>query len=246
MSQQEIQQNVRLLSPVQNAVNNPRLEFRNGQYLFCMTNLEGALVERFISDAAVREAFAKVPVDSSWMPPNVARWGDGQKGEWAICYFEPGEHMLEITNDGQGVPYALARLSVPLPGLVFFGNGTQYNVWAVKTAKLDPFQEIYRCPLPNVYQDGSICWGHIKPPRMTARTILEAWKLFIMSTFNNHLANGKSKRSRDDVRRTLNDMARSPRPASYPVKDLIRQVDVTGVTLDQAIREYFETGKMPG
>jgi hypothetical protein len=137
-------------------------------------------------------------------------------------------------------------MTAPLPGLVFFGISNQYFTWAVKTEKLLPFHEIYRCPLPNVMEDASICWGLLKPPQAKASTIFDAFKLFMTSTFNNHMASGKSKRSQDDVRIVLKDMSRAPEPAHYPVADLKRQVDVTGVTLDQAIRHYFEHGGMPG
>ena len=242
----------RLLAPLQEANNNPRLEFRDGQFLFSSTNLEGGLVERFISDAAVREAFAGVAVDSGWLRPQVARWGDGRKGEWAIAFFPPGVHELEITREAIVAEPPLGtveRLQVPLPGLVWLGIGTQYFIWAVKSPKLEPSHEIYRCPLPNVYVDGKVCWGLVRPPLCTARTIFDAWDLFIRSTFNNHLASGKSKRERDDVRVVLRTLAERPQEAvsmtKYPVEDLVRQVDQRGVTLDVAIKVFFETGEIP-
>ena len=140
------------------------------------------------------------------------------------------------------------RIRVPLPGLVWFGIATSYWIWAVKTETLQPHQEIYRAPLPNIYADGSICWGQVKPERMTAATFFKAYELFMGSTFNNHLANAKSKGQREDVRVMLRDLARAPydtRPEVYPVDDLMRQVDHVGVTLDQAMRSYFETGAIP-
>ncbi len=237
----------KLSLPVQSASDNPRLEFRDGQFLFAMQNQEGGLVERFVSAAAVREAFAQIPIDSGWLPPEIVRWGNGSHGEWAVAFFPPANAVqsraLEISNEGSGAEFSVERIKVPLPGLVFFGMGTNYHIWAVKTAELRPYHEIYRCPLPNVYQDGAVCWGLVKPTRMTSKSLFDAWELFIASTFNNHLAAGKSKRSRDDVRVTLRDVAANE--LHYPAQDLIRQVDHTGVTLDQAITQFLETGKMP-
>lgn len=243
--------NANLLQPRQGTHDNPRLEFCDGQYLFVMTNAEGGHVERFVSDAAVREAFAGVAVDSGWFneeaaSPAVCRWGDGRAGQWAVLYVPPGVHELEVTNDGSGKPYAVARVRAPLPALAFFGMGTNYYVFAMKTPRLDPHQELYRCPLPNVYASGEVCWGLLKPPRATARSVFDAWRLFVGSTFNNHMAGAKSKRSREDVRAVLLDMARSPGEAHYPVADLVRQVEDGGMTLDRAVREFFETGEMPG
>lgn len=257
-----------LMMPVLSATENPRLEFRDGQFLFAMTNLEGGKCERFISAAAAREAFSGIPVDSGWLKPEIVRWGNGKLGEWAVAFIPPGLHTLELTNEtivtGEDlrVDHQMDRLTVPLPGLVFFGIGTNYYIWAVKTPQLKPDYEIYRCPLPNVEADGLICWGPFKPPRASPRAILEAFDLFIKSTFNNHRANGKSKRQKEDVRLMLRDSALpfptadgmafsilngalDGRPISYPIDDLVRQVPHVGASLDKAIREFFETGEMP-
>lgn len=243
----------KLLTPIQDANTNPYLEFRDGQHLFVMRNQEGALVERFISNAAVREAFSGIPIDSGWIRPEIARWGDGRHGEWAIAFMPPAVYELEITNESPEGS-ALERLHVPLPGLVWLGLSQQYYVWAVKSEKLEPYHDIFRAPLPNVYADGKICWGMVRPPNATARTLFDAWELFIKSTFNNHLASGKSKRERDDVRIVLRDVAQKylhPGASEfepkfrYPKDDLVRQVDHVGITLDAAIRQFFESGEMP-
>lgn len=241
-----------LLAPVQSASENPRLEFREGQFFFRCMNLEGGLVERYLSNAAVREAFSGIPIDSGWLRPEVARCGDGKHGEWAVAFFAPGLYELEVTREAPAADvsqpsttFELDRLSVPLPGLAFFGMGTKYFIFAVKTATLDPFQEIYRAPLPNVYTSGEVCWGLVKPPRANSRSIFQAWELFIKSTFNNHLASGKSEGMRDDVREVLRHMASVPTPCNFPLSDLVRQVASGGMTLDKALRQYFETGEMP-
>jgi hypothetical protein len=278
-----------LTTPIQSAKENPRIEFRDGQFVFCMTNEAGGLVERFISAAQVRQAFTGIPIESGWLPPGVMRWGNGIRGEWAVGFIPPRVHELELTREVATAPGAdptagtpvpplaseIDRIRVPLPGLVWFGIATSYWIWAVKTETLQPYQEIYRAPLPNIYADGSICWGLVKPERMTAKTLFKAYDLFMGTTFNNHLANAKSKSKRDDVRVMLRDLARaaaefpamvpvaemeadfepgqfvSPLPEieligpSYPIDDLMRQVDRVGVTLDQAISSYFETGVIP-
>jgi len=248
-----------LTTPIQSATENPRVEFRQGQFVFCMTNEAGGLVERFISAAQVRQAFTGLPVESGWLPPGIMRYGNGTLGEWAIAFIPPKVHELEITREI--ATSEVDRIRVPLPGLVWFGLSTTYFIWAVKTPQLEPYQEIYRVPLPNTYADGSICWGLVKPERMTAATIFKAYDLFMGTTFNNHLANGKSRQHREDVRVKLRDLAvpsdAAPgsaheaaqlvalTTATYPVDDLMRQIDHTGISLDAAIRTYFQTGVMP-
>jgi hypothetical protein len=264
---------------VQTASENPRLEFRDGQFFLALTTPLGASVERYVSDASVREAFSKIPIDAGWLRPEIARWGDGKHGEWAVAFFPPSVYELEITSESatarpaaDGGPvgetaatpvepvFELQRLQVPLPGLVFLGLGTNYFIWAVKTAKLEPFHEVYRAPLPNVYLDARVCWGLVKPPRANARSIFNAWDLFMKSTFNNHLASGKSKSHHDDARILLRHLAAKDhgncpseirvlcgysQAEKYPTQELVRQVENVGVTLDKAIRQYFETGAMP-
>lgn len=232
----------RLLAPVYGVNTNPRLEFMDGQFLFSSTNLEGGKVERLISSAAAREAFTGIPIDSGWLRPEIVRWGNGKLGEWCVAFLPPGLHELELTQEGAESANVI-RITTPLPGLVFFGLSNQYYIWAVKTDTLKPSHEIYRCPLPNVEETGLICWGPFKPPRISSTAIFEAFELFIKSTFNNHRANGKSKRCRDDVRVVLREQAASPRPCSYPVQDLMRQ-EQDGITLDSIIRRYFESGCM--
>lgn len=243
--------NERLLTPMQTPAEFPRLEIRDGQFLFAMRNLEGGRVERFISPAAVKEAFSGLPIDSGWIDPRVVRWGNGKVGEWAVAFFPSAVYELELTREaGVDTDWKITsevdRIKAPLPGLVMFGIQGDYYIWSVRTAALDPYQEIYRCPLPNVEADGKICWGPFKPPRCSAKTIFEAFELFIKSTFNNHRANGKSKKYRDDVRVILRELALTPFDfAPYPTDDLVRQIEHIGVTLDQSIRKFFETGEMP-
>ena len=242
----------RLLRPACGERTNPRLIFADGQFLFSSTNLEGGLVERFLSNEAVREAFSGIPVDSGWLRPEIARWGNGRLGEWAVAFMPPQVYELELTREsatdtGWKLETNLDHIRAPLPGLVLFGHSNQYFIWAVKTDKLDPYQEIYRCPLPNVEASGLICWGPFKPPRATATSIFEAFELFSKSTFNNHRCNGKSKREREDVRVLLRELStqHSALGTQFPVRDLMRQVDHVGATLDAAIRSYFENGEMP-
>lgn len=242
--------NESLLTPVQNGHTNPTLEICGGQFLFRGRSEGGTHLEKLVSAAAVREAFTQIPVDSEWLAPNfsyggVVRWGVVRGVEWACMFLPPAVHTLELTEHDGTPEQGAGRISTPLPGMVMLGVGVSYFVWAVKTQKLDPYMEVYRAPLPNVMQDASVCWGAQKPPHATGRAIADAWTLFAyQTTFNNHAANGKSKREPEDVRRVLRACAAEG--VAYPANDLVRQVAQVGVTLDAAIRHFFETGEMPG
>lgn len=255
----------RLLGAAWDENNHPRLEFLGGgQLLFSMKNPEGGHAERLISTAAAREAFTGVPVDSGWLKPEIVRWGTGRGGDWVVAFMPPRVYEIEMTRETATdsewkLETDVDRVSVPLPGLIVFGASNQYYIWAVKTEQLDPYHEIYRCPLPNVEASGLICWGPFKPPRATVKTIFEAFDLFMTATHNNHRCNGKSKSQRDDVRVLLRELSGrcavgSGQPEApevithhsslitFPVQDLMRQVDHVGITLDQQIRQMLAGG----
>ncbi len=229
---------------------NPTIEIADGQFLFRCAGENGLMVEQFRSAAAVREAFTGIPVDTGWLAPNlhaggVVRWGAFRGVEWAVMYLPPSVHSLELT-DMDGTPEETCmRYDAPLPGVVWCGFGTQYFAFAVKTRHLDPGQELYRAPLPNVMQDGSVCWGMSKPPHTSGKGIAEAWALFAYkTTFNNHVVHAKSKREPEDCRRLLRALAATGE--AYPADDLRRQDAEHGATLSKAIEGFFETGVMPG
>jgi PRTRC genetic system protein B len=233
-----------MLTPIQNAHQNPILEVRDGQCVLRMVNQAGNRIEKLVSWESVREAATAIPVDSGWLPLEVIRWGTGSKGEWVVAFIPPGPAQLELTKGTPGEGEEIERITAPLPGMVLFGGGVRYWIWAVKGDRVNPHHEVCRCPLPNVMQDASICWGLVKPPEASPRTVLRAWELFIKSTFNNHAASGKSKKHREDVRVLLKELAEGP-VERYPVDDLVRQVDHTGITLDRVLRDFFGSGEMP-
>ena len=104
-----------------------------------------------------------------------------------------------------------------------------------------PSAAIYRPPLPNTNGDGSICWGDNTPPICKPETILEAWKVFITSPFNNHLLGGQS-RSQKDVREVLLMLAQAEADA-YPATDL---VPIGRQTVDTAVQRQFVAGNGRG
>jgi hypothetical protein len=230
--------------------------------MFTMNTQGGTKIEKLISYEALREAASRIPVESGWLPAEVVRWGHGGRlGEWVVAWIAPARYVLELTEGVPGPDEKVIRVTAPLPGLVLLGGGTDYWIWAQKAERLEVHHELFRCPLPNVMQDAKICWGEVKPPIASPRSIMKAFDVFIKSTFNNHAAPGKSKRYPDDVRELLRELARDNcgyycaedvghvdhrGPAEvYPVDDLVRAVDKTGVTLDQLMRVFLSGMGMP-
>jgi hypothetical protein len=237
-------ENPRLLMPTQGYADAPTIKFLDGQFLFSMTTLQGTRLEAFRSEAAVREAFTGIPVDSGWLAPQVQRWGDGRNGEWAVLYVPPGTHRLELTSDDAQTAAGVERVTAPLPGLIFFGCCTKYWLWALRSDKCEAHHELMRAPLPNVMLDAEVCWGPHQPPTCSGSTIARAFELFISTTFSNHVAAGKSKKNREDIREVLKGLAASAADR-YPSDDLVKYASAGGITIDKVIRDFMEAGAMP-
>lgn len=238
-----MEENPRLLMPRQDENDCPAVKIYDGQFMLSMTTLAGTKIEAMRSAASVREAFTGIPVDSGWLAPNVVRWGDGRQGEWAVLYVPPGLHNLELTTDAAALADNVARVRAPLPGLVVFGGGTKYWVWALKSDHFEPHHELYRAPLPNVMIDAEVCWGPHRPPACTGRDIARAWELFASTTFSSHAAAGKSKKNSEDVREVLKELAAAG-AERYPAEDLVRYSAQGGITIDTVIRAFTSQGKV--
>jgi PRTRC genetic system protein B len=213
------------------------LVFVKGQYLFRHRDQTGATTVKFISPESVAAAFAQIRVDSGWLPPNLLRWGMGASGEWVVSFIPPGvsELAFEIDTPNSQEP-ASTILKVALPGLVFLGYGIQYFVWAV-TQKPGPTIQTYHAPLPNVDAQGRICFGSNRVPRAETSTLAATWQLFRSAPFTSHLANGKSRRSPEDVRVQLFELARRNR-RHYPTRDLLSTNRTLDQVIDSALRSH--------
>lgn len=186
--------------------------FFNGQYVW-HARVDGADNYKFVSQAAVLQAFRSAPVDSGWLAPNVARCGSTSRGDYAVLFVPSGRHNLNVESGAK-----IKQLRVWLPSFVFFGYGQGYYVWAVKSDRLQPTAPLFAAPLPNVFDGGGICWGQNTAPRSTASSIADAWNLFITSPFNGHAASHKVKSHTGDVRTVLRRLAAEGK--RFPLSEL--------------------------
>lgn len=199
--------------------------FLDGQYLLQWRE-DGREVTKFLSPSDVRQAFVGEPVDSGWIGTQVCRWGTCQRGEYLASFHPPSVFPLLIT---EGKSAVARRLKVPLPGLFFLGIEKDYYVWAMAGDRFDPAAPLAAAPLPNVNESGQICFGVNQPPRAVGKGIERAWTLFMTSTFTDHSVKGKSRKHRDDVRLTLQELAQA-RARKYPAKDLVK-LELTAETV---------------
>jgi hypothetical protein len=165
----------------------------------------------------VRAAFSNTVIDSGYLPPNVIRLGVGNGVQWMSVYLPPASYQVTLL-DGQNEPNPI---SIGLPGLIFTGCGNKYWMWAVKDRQISPVTQVYHVPLPNIGEDGTLCFGMNTPPNVDGPTIMQAFYLFLDSPFNDHWAIGKSLSHPGDVRLHLKTLATLEEPPMFPDDDLL-------------------------
>ncbi len=177
-----------------------------GQYILRYQEGE-AIITKLISPEAVRQAFTHLAVDSGFLPPGVVRWGSSSEGDWLLKFIPPNYYQISCIVGEKAL-----RLDIPLPGFIFIGKGSRYYIWAVKERRFNS--------LPNVSNDGTICFGSNRVPRASSDTLESTWQLFLKSPFNGDSVSQKSKSCSEDVRSHLIAL-HNTRKKKYPKSDLI-------------------------
>ena len=121
----------------------------------------------------------------------------------------------------------VTQLTVPLPGLVFVGQGTRYYLFAATARPTDARAPLFRAPLPNVDDAGKICAGTVKFPSCAGGTIHAAANLFFESAFNHDLSDGKIRNETRPLYRVLHELQhakRFPATALVPARLTLAQL----------------------
>jgi hypothetical protein len=208
-----------------------------GLMLHYRTASKGVAVKPLALEA-VRAAFSRLPVDSGWLPPEVQRCGLTEHGPFAIAAFPAGRYRLQLLLPEKK---QARRIELPLPPMVMMGRDREYMAWALLDV-FGPEARLAHAPLPNVHGGFgaglAICWGANTPPTATPAGIVEAWRLFVRTPFNDHLVAGKSRAHSEDVRLALVAATASE---YYPLDDLVP----LGMTLSQAIKRFLGLDSEP-
>lgn len=189
------------------------LHFASGQ-LFWQSYEESPTIKP-VSIEAARQAFSNQPIDSGWIPPGVLRWGHGNKGQWMVEWIAPATYTITLEMAGER-----KTISVPMPSLIWFGQGKHFYIWAAKQKTFRPDAPLFHAPLPNVGDSGVICFGNQNPHRVEKGGFDAAWNLFWEMAFNKDHANGKSRAHEKDVTRQLLAVAKA-KAKTYPLNDLL-------------------------
>jgi hypothetical protein len=169
-----------------------------------------------LSPETLQRAFHLDVLDSGWLLPGIVRHGANTTGNWAVLFVPPTSTTIEIAS-----PQSV--LTVALPGFVLLGLHQTYWLWASAEDAFNQSAIAYHAPLPNVYDNGAICWGTYTPPVNSLTNIVSTWEKFISTPFANHLVSGKSRSHSNDICQKLLALneASGTNTTYYPTDDLI-------------------------
>lgn len=207
-------------------------------FLLVARDERGSTVTKTLAPGAIRTAFNAQPIDSGWLPPNVLRYGNSPKGEWMLGWYPPD--IYQVSFDGRKRP-----LPVPMPALVFFGQGGSYYLWALKEKTFAPDAALWNAPVPNVNGMGLICWGANTHPPVTGKEFPRLWQLFWDAPFTNNWSNGKSAKHKENITPLLVELGRTGKRV-YPNSDLQplqhRILSASRVTITQMVDMMIKRG----
>lgn len=215
------------LSPLEPDVQARLLFLRSDELLFQWNDETNNLQSKLIAHQDARIAFAKMEEDTGWLPGGVLRCGRNSRGVWVVYVAPP--QIMHISTDQNEV------LIIPIPMTLFVGWGHRYYLFALRGKAFDVNDPVYRAPYPNVYDNGRICWGSHKVPSVTPLNVRQTWQYFFATTFNAHIASGKTRRHSENALDLLRELS-AARKKSFPVRELVQQAGSVNACLDNLLR----------
>jgi len=218
------------------------LAFYDGGVVLQRAAPDGATTAYPVDPAQVQQAFARAPVCSPILPANVLCWARVRGADAFAWWRPPGTEKLLVEVDS--ITHAW---TVPLPGLVVVCTDHRIGVAAVKgKARPDAAAPVFSAPFPNTgtisgggfRSRGDVCLGSAKLPNTLAPESLEAvWWSYVGSTFNSHMAEGKSASYPEDVRGLLLRLHEQG-GAVFPEEELVAEVPLR-------LEEFIDTWLKP-
>ena len=198
-----------------------------GHFLYRRYTKDG-IATKFVTAADAAAAFTGAEMDTGWMPIGIVRSGSCKRGIYAVYTAPP--QIVSITLTTSGDPKII---NIPIPATILVGVKTTYYIAVLPDGEFSPKAITAYAPFPNVYQDGTICWGAKNTPKPARPgNMPDVWKKFFDVPFTSELATGKSKRFGDDVRERLIALNGKRK---YPLADLI----LTGNTVRHWVKNIL-------
>lgn len=156
-----------------------------------------------------------IPQSTGILPRDVISMGRYDGHDLIIKYVKPKRRNLVVTDAG-----VTTTRSIVTPPLVWSGSGTRYRLYALNTTRWPTeHTRLYHAPFPNVYPNGTICWGTTGSALVANNTTIDTMLArFFESMFASHLDNLRSRANPGSV---LSFWETITNEKSYPLGDLV-------------------------
>lgn len=168
----------------------------------------------------VAGVFNNFQADTGLLPPDVLFWQVHQTTTRIGVYVPPARRTIKIMQGRRE-----RKFTIPVPGLVFVGEGARYFVYAALDRPTRVADQLYHAPFWNVYPDGLICMGNTNPPVCSVTTIGQFLQLWWESDFTMHLGGDVVK----DKRPLIKFYESITNARKFPSKQLIPSVSMAHV-----------------
>lgn len=168
-----------------------------------------------INIESLHSLLGNIPQSTGILPRDVISMGRHDGRDLIIKYVKPKRRDLVVIDMG-----LTTALSIVTPPLVWCGSGSQYRLYALNTTKWPTENtRLYHAPFPNVYPNGTICWGSTGRILVANNTTIDTMLTrFFESMFAAHLDNTRSRSNPGSVISFWETIANEK---SYPLSDLV-------------------------
>jgi PRTRC genetic system protein B len=156
-------------------------------------------------------ALGRFGADTGLLPEGILFWQTKANRERLAVWVPPARRTLTFSAT------QFKALTIPLPGLVFVGQGVDYYVWAARRRPENAREPLFAAPLPNIFANGKVCAGTVQFPKCQAGTIWESVRLFFESGFNHDLEGARI----NGTDRTMDFLRGLQKARSFPVDRLV-------------------------
>jgi hypothetical protein len=159
------------------------------------TKGKGGMVSKPVTVDSLALALAGIPISSGVLPKNT------------LFYTTVGADArlgIYIPPDVYGVHTPARHYLLPLPGLILTGYKTTWELYAVATGDWPewPDAQTRLCypPMPNVFNNGTICQGEMRFPECTTENIWQVFRKLVMgSYFTGHIVKGRCQSASQNI-----------------------------------------------
>ncbi len=139
-----------------------------------------------VNASHVAKVFNGFNADSGLLPADVLFWQQRGAQVRIAVYVPPARRHIHYVSGRRN-----KAMQIPVPGLVFVGQNRAYSVFAALARPTTPDAEIFAAPFPNVYTDGKICVGNMRPPVASIEGMGAFIQMWWDSEFTDHLSTGR-------------------------------------------------------